>query len=554
MSKHRGRLLLGTLVLTCTWLVLPVAAQRFQTPHISVPDLRAWLESVAGDGTQGREVFQEGLASTASYLAEQLNTLGVEPAGENGTYYQTVKVLGVRNTGVSTLTVTVNGESRTFRDGEGVRFGKDQGRARVVTGTVEFVGYGLEFAPIGHHDYQGRQVSGKVVVFMGGAPRELQDKDRRILGYREQLALDGQRAIAIIRPQRPGEQPGTGDGFNRQPRADFQAAEAYDVDRPPAVSVSDEVLAFVFRAAGVDFETLKAAAERREALPRVDLRGVQVRFDLQPSYEVVQTRLTRNVVARVQGSDPALRDTYLVFGAHYDHLGYVQRQGDFLPNVEDFCPGQTRPVPRPDDIIYNGADDDGSGTVTMLALAKAFARGPKPRRSILFVWHAGEEAGLYGSRYMADHPVVPLAAISAQLNIDMVGRNRCDDPAEADALYLVGSDRISTELHQISVAANRAQPQPMTLDFSMNSPADLEQLYSRSDHYSYARKGIPVIFFTTGLHRDYHALTDETSKIEFDKMARVAEVVYETGWRVANLDHLPVRDNQGPRAITRAPR
>ena len=118
MAKQRGRLWLGALGLVCAWLVLPVAAQQTQTPHINVVDLRTWLEYVAGDGTQGREGFQEGLATTAAYLAEQLKALGVEPAGDNGTYYQTVKVLGIRNTGVSTMTVTVNGESRTFRDGE----------------------------------------------------------------------------------------------------------------------------------------------------------------------------------------------------------------------------------------------------------------------------------------------------------------------------------------------------------------------------------------------------------------------------------------------------
>ena len=551
MAKQRGRLWLGALGLVCAWLVLPVAAQQTQTPHINVVDLRTWLECVAGDGTQGREVFQEGLATTAAYLAEQLKALGVEPAGDNGTYYQTVKVLGIRNTGVSTMTVTVNGESRTFRDGEGVRFRKYQGRARVVTGAAEFVGYGLEFAPINHHDYQGRNVAGKVVILLGDGPQSLVDRDRRILFYRENMATNDRKAAAAIRLAGPGEMSGLtrrGDGE----RPDFEAAGNYDIDRAPAVTVDDNVLAFVFRAAGVDFATIKSASGRREALPRVNLGDVQIQFDLRPTYEVVQTRLTRNVVARVGGTDAMLRDSYLLFSAHYDHLGYVERQGDVLPNVDDFCPGQARPPARPGDIIYNGADDDGSGTVTVLALAKAFARTP-PKRSVLFVWHAGEEAGLYGSLYMADHLVAPSASVAADLNIDMVGRNRCDDPAEADSLFLIGSDRISTELHQISEAANRAQTRPMTLDFTMNSPADLEQLYTRSDHYSYAAKGIPVIFFTTGLHRDYHALTDETSKIEFEKMARVAEVVYETGWRVANLDHLPVRDNQGPRAITRLP-
>jgi len=186
--------------------------------------------------------------------------------------------------------------------------------------------------------------------------------------------------------------------------------------------------------------------------------------------------------------------------------------------------------------------------VVLLALARAFAEGPRPKRSLLFVWHAGEERGLYGSRYYTDRPTVPLDNIVGHLNLDMVGRNRNDLASEANTVYLVGSDRISTELHRVSQAANRSLPQPMTLDYEMNDAADPEQIYYRSDHYSYAAKGIPVIFFTTGLHADYHSNTDEVSKIEFAKMARIGQLVYETGLRLANLSHRPVRDFKGPRA------
>ena len=129
----------------------------------------------------------------------------------------------------------------------------------------------------------------------------------------------------------------------------------------------------------------------------------------------------------------------------------------------------------------------------------------------------------------------------------MVGRNQCDDPAKANTLFLVGSDRISSELHNLNEDANAAQPMPMTLDYDLNDVADTESLYTRSDHYSYAAKGIPIIFFTTGLHRDYHYVTDEVDKILFPKMQRIAQIVYTTATRVGNLDHLPVRDNQGPR-------
>ncbi len=131
--------------------------------------------------------------------------------------------------------------------------------------------------------------------------------------------------------------------------------------------------------------------------------------------------------------------------------------------------------------------------------------------------------------------------------MDMIGRNRDDKTEEENSVYLVGSDRISSELHNLSLEANAAQPRPLKLDYEMNDPSDLEQVYYRSDHYSYAAKGIPIIFYTTGLHGDYHVNTDSIEKINFEKMARIGQLVYETGRRVANLDHAPVRDNKGPR-------
>jgi Zn-dependent M28 family amino/carboxypeptidase len=281
-------------------------------------------------------------------------------------------------------------------------------------------------------------------------------------------------------------------------------------------------------------------------LPSFRLEGVRLTFNIDVDYSVVRTQLTQNVVALVPGSDSLLRSSYVAFGAHYDHVGYADTELA-SDGQRPSAPGRVTPGAA-DDRIWNGADDDGSGTVALMALARAFALGTPPRRSLLFVWHAGEERGLLGSRYFADYPSVPLGSVVAQLNIDMIGRNRDDLASQANTVYLVGSDRISSELHQINRDANASLQDPLELDYEMNDPSDLEQMYYRSDHYSYAAKGIPIIFFTTGLHADYHANTDEVSKIDFAKMARVTRLVYETGRRLAALDHAPVRDNLGPRA------
>ncbi|MGB7218527.1 MAG: M28 family peptidase, partial [Vicinamibacterales bacterium] len=343
--------------------------------------------------------------------------------------------------------------------------------------------------------------------------------------------------------------PGRG---NQIPAADFTTVQRLDAPAPPSVTANDTFFEFLFSQAPTTYADLKRRADAQEPLPSFRLDGVKLTFTVDAEYEVVRTRLTKNVVAIVEGTDPQLKDTYVVFGAHYDHVGYAE--GEVTPGGTNGnglrrlgAPGRVTPGTE-NDRIWNGADDDGSGIVSVMALAKAFAQGPRPKRSLLFIWHSGEESGLWGSEFFADYPTVPIGRIVAQLNIDMVGRNRDDKASEASTVYLVGSDRISTELHEINRGANRELPRPLTLNYEFNDPSDLEQLYTRSDHYSYASKGIPVIFFTTGLHPDYHANTDEVSKIEFDKMTRIAQLVYETGWRVANLDHAPIRDNRGPRA------
>ena len=175
---------------------------------------------------------------------------------------------------------------------------------------------------------------------------------------------------------------------------------------------------------------------------------------------------------------------------------------------------------------------------------------PQPKRSVVFIWHTGEEPGLYGSRANADYPVVPLETIQAQLNMDMVGRDDCDN-LEGDytnSVFVVGADRISTDLHNLIVKTNAAMQKPLTLDYELNDPVDPENVYTRSDHYSYAAKGIPIVFFTTGLHPDYHRVTDTVDKIVFPKMARIAQLVYESGFSIANSERKLERDNKGPRA------
>ena len=538
------------LLLTLSLCLQAVPAQTRKSAGkaaVQAEDLKQWLSYLASDGLEGRATFSEGLGLAAAYLAEQLRGMGIKPGGDNGSYFQRVRVLGVKSTNRSTLTVEVNGQTRTFKDGEGIAFPKNVGGKRSFTvDQVEFMGYGLDAPLAKHNDYEGKDVKGKAVVYLGTTgPKGLDAQYRRALGGRARYATDQRQALASIGPGGaggPGARPGGPGGQGIA--SDFTTVQRLDNPTPPNATGSDALFEFLFSNADVKYAELKEKAARQEPLPIFTLRNVKLTFNLDADYQVVRTQLTRNVVGVIEGSDPKLKDSYVLFSAHYDHVGYAE--GEVVNGTRQGAVGRVKPG-AVEDRIWNGADDDGSGTVTVLGIAKAFAAGPKPKRSLMFLWFAGEERGLLGSRYNADYPLVAIDKIVADLNMDMVGRNRDDKAEEADSVYLVGSDRISTELHNIAVDANASLAKPLKLDYEMNDPTDLEQVYYRSDHYSYAAKGIPIIFFTTGLHGDYHFNSDHVELIQFDKMARIGQLVYETGRRVANLDHPPARDNRGPR-------
>jgi hypothetical protein len=547
---------------------------------ITTDELKDWLAYISSDELEGRNTFSEGLGLAAAYIADHLKEWGIKPGGDSGSYFQRVKVLGVKSTNHSTVTVEANGQTRTFENGGGVIFPPNVGAKRTFSADeIEFMGYGLDAPLAGHNDYAHANVKGKVVVWLGGAgPKGLDQSYRRALFGRARFATEQQGAVASIGPvvafrRGPGAGggapaagrsggPGSGVPGGQQQAvppgfpqivpieaADFTTVQRLDTSLAPAVSAQDDFFEFLFAGQEAKYADLKQKADNQEPLPLFKLKNVKITFNLNADYRVVRTQYTRNVIGILDGSDPVLKDTYVAFGAHYDHVGYAE--GEIVETEQGRrragAPGRVTESAI-EDRIWNGADDDGSGTVTELAIARAFALGPRPKRSLLFVWHAGEEKGLLGSRYFADYPTIPMDHIVAQLNMDMVGRNNNDKPEEGNTVYLVGSDRISTELHNIAVDADQSLPKPLTLNYEMNDPTDLEQVYYRSDHYSYAAKGIPIIFFTTGLHVDYHANTDSAEKILYPKMAAIGQFVYEIGFRVANLDHAPVRDNKGPRA------
>jgi len=283
----------------------------------------------------------------------------------------------------------------------------------------------------------------------------------------------------------------------------------------------------------------------------------------------------RNVVAILPGSDPKLKGQYVAIGAHNDHIGFDNTPVDhdslrahnqvIRPSGAD---SQDHPAtaeeqarinqlldslrklhPARPDSIDNGADDDGSGTVTVLEIAEQFAAArPHPKRSLLFIWHTGEELGLFGSQWFTDHPTVPRDSLVAELNIDMIGRGDSADTQGGGPAYLqlIGSRRLSTELGDMVETVNKTERLPFTFDYQYDANGHPEQYYCRSDHYEYARYGIPIVFFTTGSHEDYHQVTDEPQYIDYAHMGRVAQLIADVAKTTANLDHRVVVDKPKP--------
>lgn len=598
----------------------PQPAKGVKYAHISPADLKEWLGYLASDALQGRQVFTEGYGLAAAYIADHLKAWGVRPLGDDGTYFQNVKLKGYRVARNSAVTLTVNGQSKTFQHGDHVTFGFNAGGRQTLSFTgAEFVGYGQPA------DLKARDLKDKLVIWMpnlstatpaggrgggrgaagaaintygakaaiGFAPAPNPTATDQALAQAQealQKATEAvQQAQAQLQGRGRGAAPfGAGRGRGALPPADLTTVQRPDAPVPPQFTGDETFFDALFSGAPVTFAELRAKAEKGELLSPVSLPA-SVTITIDNSYVIVSEQLTHNVVGMIEGTDPKLKDTYVLFGAHLDHIGYSPTGGGALPTTTS-CrarseasqaavraagkvvqnlgrgrggaagrgagaegrggPGAT-PLPpfEQRDTISNGADDDGSGSTAVLAIAKAFATGPKPKRSVVFMWHAGEEAGLQGSRYNADFPVVPLDKIQAHLNLDMVGRDDCDN-IEGDytnAVFVVGADRISTDLHNLIVDTNATLPRPLALDYELNDAQDPESVYTRSDHFSYAAKGIPIAFFTTGLHADYHKVSDTVDKITFPKMARIAQLVYQTGFSIANTERVLERDRKGPR-------
>jgi hypothetical protein len=516
--------------------------------EISPADLRNRIAIFADDSMQGRRTGTPGNARGNAYIVNEVQRLGLRPAGDAGGYLQKIPLSS---------------------------YAADSARATLRVGSSELVLWR------DYHPYQAefvvpaRPINGSSLVYIGGS------SDSASLPSRE--ALQGKVVVY--------NSAGSGNSLGAP---DLQPAGRLGLISGLAVTGVDTLIATyeqVFRSPKIvvmEIITVPAGITQPRLLilpsasipnmfgkPLDQLRPGDTGAAIEGEVTFDERDLgASNVIAILEGSDPALRGSYVALGAHNDAIGVVDPvDHDSLrayntvmrPRGANDAPGEPdaeqaariraivdsmrKQRPARLDSIVNGADDDGSGSMALLEIAEALARsGSRPKRSLLFVWHTGEESGLQGSRWFTDNSTVPRDSIVAQINTDMIGRGGPKDESTRDPAYIqvIGSRRLSTELGDLAERVNREGNHGLAFDYSYDADGHPDNFYCRSDHYMYARYGIPVSFFSTGGHRDYHQVTDEAQYLDFDKYARVTAFVGEVAERVANLDHRPVVDKPKP--------
>jgi hypothetical protein len=516
-----------------------VASQR-GTDAITAAQLQDYLMFIASDEMEGRDTPSRGLDTTAKFLATNLGRWGFKPAGDNGTFFQRIELRRDRADG---------GQTKVEYLGRALNAGTEYiplAGSGVINAPMVFAGNGWFIKSKNIDAYKDIDPTGKIAIIYGspqGLPRGVARADltgkmgEDWMGPTDYARKKGVVALVFV----PDVQFLT--GWERTRRlimdrgsigvAKFQAQGANPL---PSIVISPELANGIFAgekaSANVLYNGYYGAG-----LPAAFALGPNktLSMNLANRSEIIPTQ---NVVAVWEGSDPVLKDEYVAIGAHYDHVG--------------IC------APTAADQICNGADDDGSGTTGMLGIAEALAKATtRPKRSILFVWHCGEEKGLWGSRYFTEYPTVPLNQIVTQLNMDMIGRSKKEgdtNPRNRELtgpndIYVIGSTMMSTELGDILETVNKSYLN-LGFDKKYDDPADPNRFFYRSDHYNYAKKGIPIIFFFDGEHEDYHRAGDSPDKIDYQKMEKVARTVYMTMWEVATRPTRPKVDKPLPAQLS----
>ncbi|MEP0822229.1 MAG: M28 family peptidase [Ignavibacterium sp.] len=478
-------------------------------------DLKAHLTFLASDELEGRETTFRGQKVAAQYIASWFSRLKLKPAGTNGTYFQPFELDNYRVDPTTSLSIKSDHSTRSFA------FGKDFLTTATLDTTLASTPVFIGFIDSPRTPEEETALADKIVVLLAGQ-RDTTEAGRQRSRRSMFRAFRTASAILVVIDEKESTIEGLATsfaGFLDKGSFSLKSAQRRS-GNTPTVFVSPTVAEELLAGLGTTLPLLRESLRSDSTFRPVPLKNVMVTLDFNVHHEV---KTSENVLGLLEGSDPVLKNEYVVLTAHYDHVGINPATGD----------------------VYNGADDDGSGTSMILELAEAFAMNPrKPKRSILFMTVAGEEKGLLGSSYYTSHPVVPLEKTMANINMDMIGRIDPKHRSQNEPyVYVIGSDKISTELDSLLQAANR-QTVKLALDYEYNDDNDPNQFYRRSDHYNFARNGVPIAFFFTGVHEDYHRPTDTVEKIEFDRMTMIGRLIYATTWKAAEFPRMLRKDGK----------
>ncbi|NJN42796.1 MAG: M28 family peptidase [Flammeovirgaceae bacterium] len=472
--------------------------------QVSEAALRDNLSILASDAMEGRETGKRGQKMAAAFIANYFDELGLK-APVNGSYYQPVNLYSVKSGEVYVKA----GDSQYKNLDDLLYFGSGNTNGE-VTQSVVFAGNGSET------DFEQVDVKDKAVVLFVEGMRVTNSK--AITMAREK----GASSLLVCNTKTQEDF----DNFKSNARG-FASGGRLSVKKPDMSSPDAPLFiispAMTEKITGQSFEKLTALADAgitAKAMKKIKPTTVQIKTTAE-----VQTVKTENVLGYLEGTDK--KDEVIVVTAHYDHIG-VRASGE-------------------GDLINNGADDDGSGTVAVMELARLFTKAKQedngPKRSILFMTVTGEEKGLLGSAYYTENPIYPLANTVVNLNMDMIGRRDKEHADNNSFVYVVGSDKLSTDLHTLCESINSTYTK-LDLDYTYNDENHPSNIYRRSDHWNFAKNNIPIIFYFDGIHDDYHRPSDEIEKIEFDHMAKRTKLVFYTAWEIANRDQRITSDKK----------
>ncbi len=532
------------LFLIISLIISPVYSQKKGFASINRQDLEMHMEFLASDELQGRASGEPGLDIAARYLAGQAKHLGLISAGSENGYYQ-YYILSKKkyDREKCQISIQAKGVDPVINKELFYLFPAPTKAETTFEGEVVFAGYGINDEENGYNDFEGIDIEGKVVLVMDRAPmneegtemqfdnekwsgmQNFQFKMRYIMGQQPKailLVLDPKSGFNSLNDQFP--QLGNylestsklkGDGDDSGARTDGPGL--FFIHR----SVADQLLA----PSGKDLAEIQMEIDKALEPQSFLLENVSINIDIHmEDMDIV----IPNIFGFIEGSDPVLKEEMIIYMAHFDHLGTDNEEG-----------------------VFNGADDNASGTVALIEIAEAFLKEKKhPQRSVGFLWVSAEEIGLFGSKYFAEHPLVPIENISAAINLDMVARTQTEEDLNSDreGITISGGDTIkviggiqSKVLMDLNIQALEEMNLPGNYEF--NDISHPSQFFYRSDHVSFVRKDIPVIFYSTGTHADYHMLTDIESKLDYDKFIKVTQLSYKLGYKVANYKGSIVVDN-----------